>query len=204
MDRLKLETVLERAKTHGFIGSDAINSVIDHAVFHLQAAQPARNSNWCDLGSGGGIPGLVVASEREDLTLTLIDRSTARVTFLQAAIEQLGISGRVQALCGDITELAHQSLLRHSYDGVFCRSFASPAITAECAAGLIKIGGLLAVSEPPDPRPDRWSQEALAQLGFTEQEIITGPPKFLLLKLSRFPSIEVPRKWKKLVKNPLF
>ena len=204
MDRLKLETVLERAKTHGFIGSDAINSAIDHAVFHLQAAQPARNSNWCDLGSGGGIPGLVVASEREDLTLTLIDRSTARVTFLQAAIEQLGISGRVQALCGDITELAHHSLLRHSYDGVFCRSFASPAITAECAAGLIKIGGLLVVSEPPDPRPDRWSQEALAQLGFTEQEIITGPPKFLLLKLSQFPSIEVPRKWKKLVKSPLF
>ena len=204
MDRLKLETVLERAKTHGFIGSDAINSAIDHAVFHLQAAQPARNSNWCDLGSGGGIPGLVVASEREDLTLTLIDRSTARVTFLQAAIEQLGISGRVQVLCGDITELAHHSLLRHSYDGVFCRSFASPAITAECAAGLIKIGGLLVVSEPPDPRPDRWSQEALAQLGFTEQEIITGPPKFLLLKLSQFPSIEVPRKWKKLVKSPLF
>ena len=66
------------------------------------------------------------------------------------------------------------------------------------------LAGLLVVSEPPDPRPDRWPQETLAQLGFTEQEIISGPPKFLLLKLGRVPSDEVPRKWKKITKKPLF
>ena len=44
------------------------------------------------------------------------------------------------------------------------RSFGPPAATAECAAPLLAVGGLLVVSEPPDG-PDRWPADALAALG---------------------------------------
>ena len=45
--------------------------------------------------------------------------------------------------------------LETQYDAVVARSFASPAVTAECAAPLLRLGGRLIVSEPPE-RGARW------------------------------------------------
>ena len=45
------------------------------------------------------------------------------------------------------------------------RGFGPPAVTAECAAPFLAMGGRLLTSEPPDERP--WPSEALAQLGLT-------------------------------------
>ncbi len=75
---------------------------------------------------------------------------------------------------------------RGSFDGVLARSFGRPAVVAECAAPLLKLGGWLVVSEPPgdsaarppdspsdfapdpsvDPsRESRWPTEPLRRLG---------------------------------------
>ena len=76
MSSPKLEAVLERAQNLGHIGPGQINDYIEHAVSHLSVADPERGTRWCDLGSGGGLPGLIVAVERPDLKLTLLDRSS--------------------------------------------------------------------------------------------------------------------------------
>ncbi len=55
---------------------------------------------------------------------------------------------------------------RSRYDLVTARSFAAPAVTAECAVGFLSPGGRLIVSEPPDREPDRWDEAGLAALGF--------------------------------------
>jgi 16S rRNA (guanine527-N7)-methyltransferase len=44
-----------------------------------------------DLGSGAGLPGLVLAVARPDLTFLLVDATRRRVTFLEEAVEQLGL-----------------------------------------------------------------------------------------------------------------
>jgi 16S rRNA (guanine527-N7)-methyltransferase len=55
------------------------------------------------------------------------------------------------------------------------RSFASPAVTAECAVGFLRPSGQLAVSEPPDADPgERWNAAGLAQLGLEGPEIRRG------------------------------
>ena len=50
---------------------------------------------------------------------------------------------------------------------VTARSFAEPAVTAEIAAGLVAVGGVLVVSEPPEPDdPAGGPRAGLADLGF--------------------------------------
>lgn len=53
-----------------------------------------------DMGSGAGLPGLVLAIVRPDLTVSLVDTQLRRVTFLTEAIEHLGLDRRCQALQG--------------------------------------------------------------------------------------------------------
>src|SRR5690606_21759798 len=62
-----------------------------------------------------------------------------------------------------------RSRWRGRAEAVIARSFGPPAATAECAAPLLRGGGLLVVSEPPDD-VDRWPAAGLAALG-----LVVGP-----------------------------
>ena len=45
-----------------------------------------------DVGSGAGLPGLVLAIARPDLTVTLIEPLARRTTFLLEAVQRLGLA----------------------------------------------------------------------------------------------------------------
>lgn len=67
------------------------------------------SSTVCDLGSGAGLPGLVMAIRRPDLTVTLVEPLLRRTTFLEEAVASLGLSNvevvraRAEALHGSRT-----------------------------------------------------------------------------------------------------
>lgn len=44
-----------------------------------------------DLGSGGGLPGLIVAIARPDLTVTLLESDQRKATFIRTVIRELGL-----------------------------------------------------------------------------------------------------------------
>ena len=44
-----------------------------------------------DLGSGAGLPGLVLAIGRPDLTVTLVEPLLRRTTFLDEVVDELGL-----------------------------------------------------------------------------------------------------------------
>ena len=50
-------------------------------------------SGVCDVGSGAGLPGIVLAIARPDLTVTLVEPLLRRTTFLQEVVAELGLSG---------------------------------------------------------------------------------------------------------------
>ena len=64
------------------------------------------NSTVCDIGTGAGLPGLVVAIARRDLRITLVEPLLRRTTFLNEVVEELELShvevvrGRADALHG--------------------------------------------------------------------------------------------------------
>ncbi|KQV64211.1 16S rRNA (guanine(527)-N(7))-methyltransferase RsmG [Nocardioides sp. Root122] len=77
--------------------------VLNSAV--LAEAIPA-DATVCDIGTGAGLPGLVVAIARPDLQMTLVEPLLRRTTFLDEVIAELGLShvtvvrGRAEHLHG--------------------------------------------------------------------------------------------------------
>lgn len=61
----------------------------------------------CDIGSGAGLPGLVLAIARPDLRITLVEPLLRRTTFLDEVVAELGLDhvevvrGRAEALHGE-------------------------------------------------------------------------------------------------------
>lgn len=69
----------------------------------VQASHSAR-TGWADLGSGGGLPGLVVAIARPDLSVSLVESDQRKATFLRTVVRELSlpnvtvISNRIEEL----------------------------------------------------------------------------------------------------------
>ena len=122
-----------------------------------------------DLGTGGGVPGLVLATLTSNRWV-LVDRGDRRCTFLRWAVRELGIADRVEVHAMDAVSVARGDL-RGRAGLVTARSFAAPGPTAECAAPLLALDGVLVVSEPPGGDGgswNRWDPEALDQLGMVD------------------------------------
>ena len=64
------------------------------------------DASVCDIGSGAGLPGVVLAIRRPDLSVTLVEPLLRRTTFLEEVVADLGLSnvevvrGRAESLHG--------------------------------------------------------------------------------------------------------
>ena len=118
-----------------------------------------------DLGSGGGLPGLVLVSRRPDLLITLVERRAKRADLLMYGVRALDATDRVRVVAGDVRTL--MTAEPASFDVVTARSFAAPAVVLEVATALLRSPGVLLVSEPPS-LDDRWSPAGVADAGLVD------------------------------------
>ena len=63
---------------------------IDDSTQLADLAPPT--GTWLDIGSGGGLPGVVVAICRPDLQVTLLDSDARKATFLRTCIRELDLA----------------------------------------------------------------------------------------------------------------
>ncbi|HEY6533152.1 MAG TPA: RsmG family class I SAM-dependent methyltransferase [Acidimicrobiales bacterium] len=160
-----LQEALERSRRLGALGPGPIRTHVDHAAAFLEAlaAVPA-GSTVVDLGSGGGVPGLVVLEARPDLSLVLLDAMEKRTALLVEAVAAMGAGDRCRVVTGRAEDMGRSDELRGAAVAVLARSFGPPAVTAECGSPFLALGGRLVVSEPPQVS-NRWPVAGLAQLG---------------------------------------
>lgn len=169
-----LSEVLETARERGFLGPGPVADQLRHAE-RLAALLDPPSGPWLDLGSGGGLPGLVLLLAWPTTRGTLLDAGTRRTAFLQEALDRLGLTDRATVVTARAEEAARAPAHRGQYALVAARSFGAPAVTAECAVAFLQEGGVLAVSEPPESDPaTRWPPDGLAQLGLSTPEIRRG------------------------------
>lgn len=96
-----------------------------------------EGSSVCDIGSGAGLPGIVMAIRRPDLAVTLVEPLLRRTTFLDEAVESLGLENvevvrsRAEALHGIRT-----------FDVVTSRAVAPMVRLSEWSLPLVRTGGL--------------------------------------------------------------
>jgi 16S rRNA (guanine527-N7)-methyltransferase len=165
--------VLGEAQTRGLLGPGPVEDQIRHSRALAELIGPVPGS-FLDLGAGGGIPGLVLAVDWTDDRATLLDSHWRACTFLEEAVDRLGLQDRVTVACGRAEALARQPDLRGAFELVVARSFGLPAVTAECAVGFLRPAGRLIVSEPPEPQEGRWDAMGLRRLGLSEPAVRRG------------------------------
>jgi len=201
----QLLRVLERAQRLGLVGRGVdLADQVAHARAFMVTGPPADGFPGVDLGSGNGLPGLVLACDWESSRWWLSEASVSRCEFLRWAVSALGLEGRVQILEGPAERLGQEREYRGKADLVVARSFAQPAPTAECAAGFLRRGGRLVVSEPPAAEPNRWPAESLSQLGFELADASSAPVKLQVLVRSGELSESFPRREGLPRRRPLF
>ena len=171
-----LLAALSVMQAHGAIGETSLEQAVAHAEQYVTALPPSVRV-VADLGSGGGLPGLVIAVRCPELLVTLIERRRSRADLLSRMVRALSLTDRVKVVAEDVRLLAAK--VPHSFDAVTARSFAAPAITARWAGALLRNGGVLVVSEPPDDCIDRWPVEALLAAGLVDLGREQGVRKFI-------------------------
>ena len=165
---MALRTVLERSHALGFLGPGDPLFHVEHALGFGDELDDAQSV--VDLGSGGGVPGLVLAS-LDHRRYVLLDAMRKRCTFLESAVDELRLGERVVVRCARAEDVGRDDAFRAAADAVVSRSFGKPAVAAECAAPLLGVGGRLIVSEPPqsDRSEQRWPADGLARLGLVDE-----------------------------------
>jgi 16S rRNA (guanine527-N7)-methyltransferase len=199
-----LDDVLARSRDLGFLGPGPIAEQRAHAEAFLAAIDATGVGRALDLGSGGGVPGLVLALALPHVRWTLLDGMVRRTTFLQEAVDALDLAARVEVRTARAEEAGREPTLRGSYDLIVTRGFGPPPVTAECAAPLLAVGGQLVVSEPPGSEGDRWPEAGLAGLGLVLDAVVAGPPSFARLRSVEPPAERYPRRVGIPAKRPLW
>lgn len=119
------------------------------------------------------MPALVLATQWCDAAFTLVEANGRRAEWLRATVLALDLQGRVVVEERRAEEFGRRS--RQGFDLVTARGFGRPAVTAECAAPLLRANGWLIVSEPPESNGERWEPDGLARLGLGEGRSLTCP-----------------------------
>jgi len=202
-----LPRVLEESRARGFLGPNAIEPHFTHSLgFALcwEERNPNPPIDFVDLGSGGGLPGLFLL-DRWRCRAVFTDSMVKRAKFLEEVLELPDAPASGTVIAARVEEIARIPELVEAFDLVTARSFGPPAVTAECGAQFLKIGGVLIVSEPPDDsEPNRWDSAKLGDLGLVaEGRIRHGAAFQVLVKTHSTPS-EYPRSIGTPRKRPLF
>jgi len=159
--------IFREAQRIGALGAQPVKDMITHACAFADALPPSVRS-CVDLGSGAGVPGLVIAIARPEIQLTLVDRRSKRTDALLRSVRSLGIEEQVSVVCADVETFARTTNIARSFDAACARGFGPPEFTLRWSAELVKTGGVIVVSEPPEGSPDRWQGMDFPAFGVSE------------------------------------
>lgn len=144
------------------VGPGPVEAHLRHAEGLADLIPPAATSG-IDLGTGIGIPGLALAGLRPEMRWTLLDASQRRVRLVQETIARLGWADRVTAVHGRSED---RGLGLSPASVVVARLFGPPPVTAECAAPLVAVGGVVLISDLDEVGAEsRWPAMSLEPLG---------------------------------------
>jgi len=126
------------------------------------------DASVCDIGSGAGLPGLVLAIARPDLRVTLVEPLLRRTTFLEEVVEALALEsvevvrGRADALHGTRT-----------FDVVTSRAVAPLGRLLEWSMPLVApTGSLVAMKGSSVTDEIAATADVIAELGLSEPEVL--------------------------------
>ncbi|MCB0895979.1 MAG: 16S rRNA (guanine(527)-N(7))-methyltransferase RsmG [Nocardioidaceae bacterium] len=169
------ELLATEGVVRGLIGPREVPRLWDRHLVNcaLVAQVVSPGASVCDVGSGAGLPGLVLAIARPDLTVTLVEPLLRRTTFLEEVVSALGLErvdvvrGRADSLHGHRRFAVVTSRAVAPLDRLL--RWSMPLVEPEGA--LVAMKGSSVTEEVEAARP------VLDELGCAEPEVVvlTGP-----------------------------
>lgn len=114
-----------------------VREMIDrHILDSLVLVPYLRGKKFIDVGTGAGLPGVVLAIVRPDMDFSLVDSNGKKTRFLFQVKTQLDLQN-IEVIHARVEKLQSVS----KYDGVLSRAFASLADMTSKTAPLLKTDG---------------------------------------------------------------
>ncbi|MBQ8692919.1 MAG: 16S rRNA (guanine(527)-N(7))-methyltransferase RsmG [Synergistaceae bacterium] len=121
---------------------EIFNTHIQDGLEALKFLRQYSNAQIIDVGSGGGLPGIVWAVCRPDLNIILLDSIGKKCRASQEIIEKLNLNN-IKAICSRSEEFAKLKSNRERFDLACARAVADAGVTAELLSPLVKVQGSL-------------------------------------------------------------
>ncbi|MFI5834389.1 16S rRNA (guanine(527)-N(7))-methyltransferase RsmG [Micromonospora sp. NPDC051300] len=180
-DRLDLaaayaELLATEGVVRGLIGPRETPRLWDRHLLNcaVVAERIPEGASVIDVGSGAGLPGLVLAIARPDLTVTLVEPLARRVSFLVEAVQRLGLTRSVRVFRGRAEEAAAGSRDRDplTADVVTARAVAAlDRLATWCLPLTVPGGRLLALKGASAAEEITEHADVVARLGGGEPEL---------------------------------
>ena len=153
-------------------GSHDVQELYDRHIRDCLASVPLlpASGKVIDVGSGGGLPGIVWAICRPDLEIVLLDSAKKKCLAMDEFASALGLKN-VKPLWGRCEE--HALKTRETYALASARALAHAGVLAEYLAPLVSVGGSLLAFKGPK------GTEELAEVGGRWGELGLSDPSLL-------------------------
>jgi len=159
------------------------------------AAEDEGGVTVLDVGSGAGLPGLVLAIARPAWRVTLLDALRKRCTFVEDVAAEVGV-GNVEVLWSRAEDAGRAAGRREAYDLVTARAVAPLPVLAELCLPLVRPGGHLVAAKGPEESAAEElaaARHAIEALGGGRDVRIEAVDAFSSDRQSRMTAVLVPK-----------
>ena len=118
----------------------AIKHVIDSLMI-FKKADIQKGASLIDIGTGAGIPGIILKIVRPDLKVDLLESQRKKADFLEYVVDKLSL-GDVQIINDRAEAAARKSTFREKYDISIARAVSALNVLCEYCLPFVKVGGL--------------------------------------------------------------
>ena len=173
--------LLETNRRFNVSGADSAEELLPHILDSLSIV-PYVQGPLVDIGSGGGLPAIPLALAA-GVDITMVESTTKKAAFLEAALGTLGLKGRVVSQRAELA--GRDPALREQFACATARAVSSAPTVLELAVPFLRVGGVAVLQRGRlDERERNAVIDAALMLGAQlEREIpLDGDRRVLLVK----------------------
>ncbi len=171
----------------------------------VKAIDLNRNISICDVGSGAGLPGLVLKIIFDKLNITLIESSNKKCEFLKHVVKELNLNN-VEIINDRAEQLAKK--IREKYDVVTCRAVSALYIISELCIPMVKVNGYFLPLKSEVQEEIHTGNKIIENTGAKIEKVIEyklpvedSKRTIIVIKKYKATNLKYPREYNKIIKT---